>query len=1408
MKHVNIFFKIYAFIITLFFCSETNAQVSGFSISPPGSTVAIGTPFQIGLSYATGPNTISDTVRITYNPAMVSYDSLSTYLPDCMQVIDNSPVLTIIAANCVNIGSVGVSVGFTFVCQDTCTGVPKTAIFTGRITDNLGTVVSPSSTTATGILANSLNVSHTFLSYNSATNRITYRVSYSNPTCFKINGIRYNLALTPPPPTVSVISVTGAYIYNQSLSAFVPSSGFLAGNTSGNFQYVVQLPCTTVASDTFKSKIIVTGNNCDTVNTLLASPPTVIYAIPINPVNIAPISVSSAQAPGLFRYTVTNNSPSPVSLTINSYLPAVRLTGVLQTTNQTTTPNNYTYFDCALAPTNFSLTGNNVSNTGVPANTRRIQLVVNNLAPGKYIQLDKNYDLSGSCNGAAGAPPYKDSTSVSYRCLPDVNVCDTCGPGNTFAIVVYNPLPAISCFATTTMTDCKDVGDTITLSYSFKNVGAATLVSPIYNVPLPSWLQIVPLSFTSSGFPATPAITNSGNIQFALPDLPPSNTQVYTLSFKVVIQTGALGGVPFYFTNTISGAGGYNVNVCQTTLRVCAISSLDIVKRVKGSGNSAFAFTGTGAPNTDVEYQIILTNSGTTVITDPIVIDRVPKQGNLTIMGNPTISSPVNNWFAMQMLTVPPSTDYATTYNTVQNACTGWGSTGTNCITPATWTTSSVNAAAVKFTFTPGFQILPGTSDTFTFKMHIPAGLANGLEDCNTAGILVTVLNGPPLFATESNSACITVQNPCGIAVSPNFTPAYSCLSNGYNVTVNSSAGSPAQHQWSLMQMNSCSGFPNDGTSVQVGITQTSQNALFIVPTGTTCYYIRHRVFVPGCYDTTSRVQITVPSASIAFNMQDSIGNVKNTFCSGENVIFNGTASTGESQYNVEIRRRPTGSGTFVSWANVGPFNGQATTLNLSQLLLAQNKFFEPGFQYGIYFTISNPGNCITPMTAKDAITIECCDGFFNPGFQMQVNPAAGSYTITSVLFNTYATANATHEWYVLSSPNPVGGPYTPVYSSAATTLIWSGAQYNEYYTVIHKVVTSCGEFCSSRSQWQTNNKSESEEVDGCCLAAFYWANGPGNPPAPMSADFDISIASSGNAYYTINVSPTNTYSNLPGVTHEWYLWSSPNPFGGPYTPVSQGNYTNFAFNGATDALYYFIVHKVKTPCGEVCYTQDICRNCGEKKACDIKWPDCYPPTNLKNDCRRHALSWDPVSAAGAYEIELYYNDPECCKSEYFPSVKSYSFDGNVFDLDNYDHPKFNCIRWRVRAKCDKGYSEWSSWLCYYCGEVIGGPVFPLTEKSGGNRDAVKQQPIVTPQVLPNPNNGDMFLKMKTNGELIVSVNVFNSTGLLVKTIAESKYPDGNFVKSLNLGSGVAKGLYLIVFKTNFGTYTEKVIIN
>jgi hypothetical protein len=1399
MKNVKTSLRILLFFLSVFFSCTLNAQVQGLTMVAPGGNIPFGNSFAVTLNPSWNFNTPSATLVVTYEKTKVSY--IGTSAPTgCVSAFNNSTLGQVTftmsdLSNCSNSGSIVFLANFQFICPDSCINAVKTGWFRGTITDN-NNVVRKDSCFANGILTKNVSLQNSFSSYNSLTAEVTYRISYANLNCFKIKNSVFNVGLSQG----TIVAAYGnSYSYNFTPTTITPQGGVLNWGQSDVVYYVVKLLCATPTGTIHTSAARLFGDSCGT-NVLISGPANASYTIPAIPPATNPmISVSQTVTDSLFNYTINNTGNTALNLIVTSRIPAVHVTQTRQLTNQNGISDSIVYMDCNLASTGpFALIGNGPINLNVPANTKRTIYKVYDLQPGHNVQLRTSYHPTSSCNGPAGTAPFTDSIHIEYNCTAPPTACLQCGPGGIMdTTVVYNPSPNITCDSMVYNLAFNHVGDSGKLIFKFQNIGDGPLLAGIYPVNLPAGYSVQPGSEVYSNFSTNPTRTPS-TANFNLPTIPVGAT-VYRIEFRIQLNAGATAG-GYNVNNNMSGTG-YSANTCYTSIFTSGYASLDIRKKVKGSLNTQFGTTALGAPGTLVDYELTLFNSGTYPLDTLTVIDRIPKPGNVRIGTGASIS----NAFAMQMQQVTPPASYSVQYTPVQNICTNWNATAGNC-NQGTWS-NTLASGGVKFKFNPGYPLAPGDSVKVYFQTLIPAGTGDSLTDCNTAGFSA-YFNGVQIDPTESNEACIMVSNPCGTAASPNFTPAYSCLSNGYNVTVNSSAGSPAQHQWSLMQMNSCSGFPNDGTSVQVGITQTSQNALFIVPTGATCYYIRHRVFVPGCYDTTKRVQLNIPSASNSFVMQDINGNIKNTFCSGEDVIFNGTASTGESQYNVEIRRRPTGSGTFVSWANVGPFNGQATTLNLSQLLLAQNKFFEPGFQYGIYFTISNPGNCITPMTAKDAITIECCDGFFNPGFQMQVNPAAGSYTITSVLFNTYATANATHEWYVLSSPNPVGGPYTPVYSSAATTLIWSGAQYNEYYTVIHKVVTSCGEFCSSRSQWQTNNKSESEEVDGCCLAAFYWANGPGNPPAPMSADFDISIASSGNAYYTINVSPTNTYSNLSGVTHEWYLWSSPNPFGGPYTPVSQGNYTNFAFNGATDALYYFIVHKVKTPCGEVCYTQDICRNCGEKKACDIKWPDCYPPTNLKNDCRRHALSWDPVSAAGAYEIELYYNDPECCKSEYFPSVKSYSFDGNVFDLDNYDHPKFNCIRWRVRAKCDKGYSEWSSWLCYYCSEVIGGPVFPLTEKSGGNKDAVKQQPIVAPQVLPNPNNGDMFLKMKTNGELIVSVNVFNSTGLLVKTIAESKYPDGNFVKSLNLGSGVAKGLYLIVFKTNFGTYTEKVIVN
>ncbi len=1399
MTNAKASLRILLLFIIVFFSTKINAQVQGLTMGAPPGNIPFGNPpFGITLNPSWNFNTQSATLVLTYEKTKVTY--IGTTAPtSCMTSFNNSALGVVTftmsnLSNCSNSGSIAFLANFQFICPDSCINAVKTSWFRGTITDN-NNVMKKDSCFANGILNKNVSLQNSFSSYNSLTAEVTYRISYDNLNCFKIKNSFFNVGLTQG----TIVAAYGNnYNYSFTPTTITPSDGLINARQNDVVYYVVKLNCGTPTGTIHTSAVRLYGDSCGT-NILITGPANGTYTIPSVPPAATPvINVTQSVSNTLFNTTITNGGNTPLNLIVTSRIPAVHITQTAQYTNQNGISSSIEYLDCNLANTGpYPLIGSSAVNLNVPTtNTRRTIYKVYNLQPGKYVQFLTYYNTTSSCNGPAGNAPFTDSIRIEYNCTAPPTACLPCGPGSVLdTTLVYNPSPVIPCDSMVYNLNFNNIGDSGRLIFKFKNNGDGPLLAGLYHVSLPSGYTVIPGSELYSGFSSNPTRTPN-TADFNLPTIPVGTT-VYRIEFKVQLGAGATAG-SYNVSNTLSGTGYYN-NLCHTSIITSGYASIDIRKKVKGNQNTQYGTSALGEAGFLVDYELTLFNSGTYPLDTLIVIDRIPKPGNVRIGTGASIS----NAFAMQMQQVNPNPSYSVQYTPVQNVCTYWNATAGNC-NPGIWS-NTLASGGVKFKFNPGYTLAPGDSVKVYFQTLIPAGTGNGLVDCNTAGFSA-YFGGVQIDPTESNEACITVQNPCNTNVNPAFTPAYSCVNNIYTVSANSTFGSPANHQWSLMHMSNCPGIPNDATAVQVGSTQTTQNASFIVPTGSNCYYIKHRMYVVGCYDTTFRLQITVPSASIAFNMQDSIGNVKTSFCLGEDVIFNGSASTGESQFTVEIKRRPIGTSIFTAFASFS-YTGQASTLNLSQLLLGQGLYLETQYQYSVVFSISNPANCIGTMATKGIFNIVCCNGFFDAGFHMDVSSAPGSYTIISNWFNMYATANATHEWYVLSSPNPVGGPYNPEYSTTATILVWPGAQYDVFYTVIHKVITSCGEVCTTRSQWQTGSKSVSEEIDGCCLAAFYWANGPGNPPAPMSADFDISINSSGNAYYTISVSPTNTYSNLNGVTHEWYLYSSPNAFGGPYTPVSQGNYPNFAFNGAEDALYYFIVHKVITPCGEVCFTQDICRNCGEKKACDIKWPDCYPPINLKNNCRRNLLSWDPVSAAGGYEIQLSYNDPECCNSEYLPVVKNYILTGNVFDLAEYNHPKFDCIRWRVRAKCKDGYSEWSSWLCFYCTEIIS-PDFPLKGNKAGDMNAVKPRPEITPQVLPNPNNGSMFLRMKTKGELTLSVQVFNASGVLVTTIRENKYPDGNFTKSLNLGSGVPKGLYLVVFRTNFGTYTEKVIVN
>ncbi|NUO02195.1 MAG: hypothetical protein HUU01_16435, partial [Saprospiraceae bacterium] len=97
---------------------------------------------------------------------------------------------------------------------------------------------------------------------------------------------------------------------------------------------------------------------------------------------------------------------------------------------------------------------------------------------------------------------------------------------------------------------------------------------------------------------------------------------------------------------------------------------------------------------------------------------------------------------------------------------------------------------------------------------------------------------------------------------------------------------------------------------------------------------------------------------------------------------------------------------------------------------------------------------------------------------------------------------------------------------------------------------------------------------------------------------------------FEVRVYDFNTYS--PYATHEWTVVSSPNANGGPYTLVTQTTTTgpgpHVLYSQGVSGLYYFVIHKVVTLCGEECYT-DSKQAVGTEvqqdgPVCDICGPD------------------------------------------------------------------------------------------------------------------------------------------------------------------------------------------------------------
>ncbi|WP_299210463.1 trypsin-like serine protease [uncultured Dokdonia sp.] len=216
---------------------------------------------------------------------------------------------------------------------------------------------------------------------------------------------------------------------------------------------------------------------------------------------------------------------------------------------------------------------------------------------------------------------------------------------------------------------------------------------------------------------------------------------------------------------------------------------------------------------------------------------------------------------------------------------------------------------------------------------------------------------------------------------------------------------------------------------------------------------------------------------SVAYHYEDENGNDKTQFCIGEDVFVNGSATLNTSNYFMDLWIVDS-NGEYDWISGAGWISGSPDFVNITDLFENDPEnpvTFQVGETYSVKLAINDP-NCGWVSLQHNFEIIDCCEDFNEADFSLGVD---FNYNFWIGNYEGYEFLDATHEWYVISSPNEEGGPYT-LESQVTTTgdntfLLYNDASFDLYYTIVHKVITECGEICYAQVQYQKEGKSPEE---------------------------------------------------------------------------------------------------------------------------------------------------------------------------------------------------------------------------------------------------------------------------------------------------------------------------------------------
>ncbi len=599
-----------------------------------------------------------------------------------------------------------------------------------------------------------------------------------------------------------------------------------------------------------------------------------------------------------------------------------------------------------------------------------------------------------------------------------------------------------------------------------------------------------------------------------------------------------------------------------------------------------------------------------------------------------------------------------------------------------TWNVANTDTAPVSC---EKVDILLSTDGGFTWDVVLSGATENdGTEDITVPGNItsngrIIVRCSDNIFYNVSQGIVTIIPSPCDVTDSPNFEINVICDNGTWKASVQALDLDPQNHWWGLYQTDT-QGEVSDANTIDgpIGGIQSGETANFNWLDQSKRYYIKHGIWTDDCY-TWREKRIPIEPFYVEpadFHLEDENDEAKDTFCIGEDIWADGNATIGEGRYNIHAWRVVNGQKQW--FGSIGWYYGNMTEVNITEEFAALDnpKYFTEG-EYILTIAFANLGECKVWTPVEKSFKVTCCDDFISANFFLDPDHVnEETFNLTAVNYETY-NSSFQHEWYILSSPNLTGGPYTPESFQIGENFSYD-APYGKCYFVIHKVISECGEVCYGRSICQN-----------------------------------------------------------PGL-------ASP---------------------------------------------KENCEVCNEI-SCDILdqwWPPCsetVAPTNVQ--VNGSTISWDPVPGATGYIIEPARVWPSDCRCDFPVSIVTIETTETSVTVPL---GKFRCSAVVVRAICGEGITSLPSEIVCIGGEKKGVKYF---------EDAY---------VSPNPNNGEMTFKVTTSETMPVIIEVRSFNGIeLYNTSIEAK---ANITQSVhwNGTARLSDGIYFVTFKTDNEIITKKVIV-